>query len=267
MEADLALPSFPEQVQIRRAIEDSDELVGSLEQLIAKKRDIKQGMMQELLTGRTRLPGFTSDWTPVTLGNVGATYGGLAGKSGGDFGHGNGRFVTFVEVMRDARLRGTDLSPVDIKNGERQNVVRRGDVLFNGSSETPEEVALAAAVEFHARGVYLNSFCFGYRLNRSDEVDPLFLANLFRAAPGRQLIVSLAQGSTRYNIAKTKLMSSSIELPEFAEQQAIVNVCRDADDEIHALEDRLESARAIKTGIMQELLTGRTRLPVEEVVA
>jgi type I restriction enzyme S subunit len=62
-------------------------------------------------------------------------------------------------------------------------------------------------------------------------------------------------------------MSSSIELPEFAEQQAIVNVCADADDEIHALEDRLESARAIKTGMMQELLTGRTRLPVEGVAA
>ncbi len=256
-----------ERHMIAAALSDAEDHITSLDRVIAKKRDIKRGMMQELLTGRIRLPGFTAGWAPVTLGKVGATYGGLAGKSGRDFGHGSGRFVTFVELMRDARLLGRDLSPVDIKRGERQNVVRRGDVLFNGSSETPEEVALAAAVEFDAKGVYLNSFCFGYRLNRSDEVDPLFLAYLFRAAPGRQLVVSLAQGSTRYNIAKTKLMSSSIELPELAEQQAIVNVLRDADDEIHTLEDRLQSARAVKQGMMQELLTGRTRLHAEEVMA
>lgn len=261
----ICAPNFAAQRRIGEALQDAGALVDLLERLIAKKRDLKQGMMQELLTGRTRLPGFAATWPPVTLGNVGATYGGLAGKSGTDFGHGAGRFITFVEVMRDARLRGTDLSTVDIKKGERQNVVRRGDVLFNGSSETPGEVALAAAVDFNVGRVYLNSFCFGYRLNRSDEVDPLFLAYLFRAAPGRQLIVSLAQGSTRYNIAKTKLMSSSIELPEFAEQQAIVSVLRDADDEIQALEDRLTSARAIKIGMMQELLTGRKRLPDQEV--
>lgn len=264
---EIELPTKSEQLAIAEALADADRLIASLKSLIAKKRDIKHGMMQELLTGRTRLAGFTAAWKPVTLGTVGATYGGLAGKSGKDFGHGAGRFVTFVEVMRDARLRGTDLSPVDVKNGERQSVVQRGDVLFNGSSETPEEVALAAAVEFDVPGVYLNSFCFGYRVSRADVIDPLFLAYLFRATPGRQLIVSLAQGSTRYNIAKTKLMSSAIELPAFAEQQAIVNVLRDAGQEIQALEDRLKSACAIKQGMMQELLTGRTRLPAEGVAA
>lgn len=82
----------------------------------------------------------------ITLGSVGVTYGGLAGKVGKDFGHGAGRYVTFVEVMSSPRLTGQLLARVDVRKGERQNEVRRGDVLFNGSSETPEEVALAAAL-------------------------------------------------------------------------------------------------------------------------
>lgn len=203
-----------------------------------------------------------SDSGLVTLGSVGATYGGLSGKSGKDFGRGSGRFVTFVEVMRDARLRGRELAPVDVKAGERQNEVRRGDLLFNVSSETPEEVALAAVVDFDVPPrVYLNSFCFGYRPTRSGVVDPTFLAYLFRSRLGRRLIVGLAQGSTRYNIAKTKLMQAPILLPSFPTQQAIASSLTETDDLIASLERLITKKRAIKQGMMQELLTGHTRLP------
>lgn len=263
--------TYPLDTQVRAgiadALADADQLIALLEQLIAKKRDIKQGMMQELLTGRTRLPGFSGDWTSKRLGTLGFTYGGLVGKSGADFGNGNGRFVSFVEVMRHARLHGTELAKVAIKPGEQQNAVRRGDVLFNGSSETPEEVALASAVEFDEPNVFLNSFCFGYRIASIDVVDPLFLAYYFRAAPGRELVVSLAQGSTRYNIAKSKLLQADLILPSLKEQVAIAEVVRNAEADIAALERRLESARAIKQGMLQELLTGRTRLVTEGVAA
>ena len=263
----IALPGLLEQRRIVDALQSIDSQVEALEGVIVKKRAIKQGLMQELLTGGTRLSRFTKEWAPITLGSLGSTYGGLVGKSGKDFGHGSGRFITFVEVMRDARLRGVEFAQVDIKLGERQNAVQRGDMLFNGSSETPEEVALAAAVEFDAPGVLLNSFCFGYRPTRPNTIDPLFLAYFFRATPGRDLIVSLAQGSTRYNIAKSKLMKVTIELPDFAEQCAISAALRDADDELDVLERRLEVARAIKQGMMQELLTGRTPLvPTEASV-
>lgn len=264
---ELPVPPSSEQVAIGSALGDAADLVQLLERSIIKKRSIKQGMMQELLTGRTRLAGFTKEWQPTTLGSVGSTYGGLTGKSGKDFGHGNGRFVTFVEVMRDARLRGVALAQVDVKPGERQNGVRQGDILFNGSSETPEEVALASVVEFDAHGVMLNSFCFGYRLARVDLIDPLFLAYFFRATPGRNLVVSLAQGSTRYNIAKTKLMKAVIDLPELAEQRAISAALHDDDAEIDALENRLVTVRAIRQGMMQGLLPGRTRLTVKEDAA
>lgn len=197
----------------------------------------------------------------TTLGLVGATYGGLTGKVGKDFGHGAGRYVTFTEVMSSTRLTGKSLARVDVSQGEKQNEVRRGDLLFNGSSETPGEVALAAFVDFDPpRGVFLNSFCFGYRLTRAGVIDPAYLALFFRSAPGREIVFGLAQGATRYNIAKTKLLKVPLHLPEFDEQKQIATRIADCDDLIASLERLIVKKRDIKLGIMQELLTGRTRL-------
>ncbi len=258
------VPDEDVQRDVVTAIGAVDRQVGSLERVVAKKQSIKQGMLQQLLTGRTRLPGHGDDWNPVKLKDVGTTYGGLSGKTKSDFGAGSARFVTFVEVIDRPRLIGGRLERVRVNPGERQNRVLRGDVLFNGSSETPEEVALAAAVEFDpSPTTYLNSFCFGYRLHNHRRVDPVYLAYFFRSGEGRALVSSLAQGGTRYNIAKTKLLQLSPALPPVEEQRTIVSVLRDAENEIETLQDRLDKARNIKTGMMQELLTGRTRLETE----
>ncbi|MDA8039147.1 MAG: restriction endonuclease subunit S [Actinomycetota bacterium] len=264
------LPLLPlsEQRQIAEALSDADGMIESLERLITKKQAIKQGMMQELLTGRTRLPGFTDPWRSVRLRDSGSTYGGLTGKDKDDFGTGSASYVTFLEVMASARLLGQRLERVSVRPGERQNQVKRGDILFNGSSETPEEVALAAVVDYDpAPQTYLNSFCFGYRLADARVVDPLYLAYFFRSGGGRRLIASLAQGATRYNISKTKLLELSPSLPRLDEQRAIVGVLRTVEAEIELMDARLQKARLIKQGMMQELLTGRTRLPVREAVA
>ncbi len=265
LKLEVALPSKAEQRTIAQALGDADRLIATLERLVAKKQAIKQGITQQLLTGKTRLPGFADEWTSLRLGDVGATYGGLTGKSKADFGHGVARFVTFVEVMNGARLYGQRLERVDVRTGERQNRVLRGDVLFNGSSESPEEVALATVVDFEPdQQTYLNSFCFGYRIHNDEQVDPWFLAYFFRSDAGRALVFALAQGATRYNISKTKLLQASLALPAIEEQKAIAEVLKDSDRELEALQQRLVKARVIKSGMMQELLTGRTRLPVEE---
>lgn len=197
----------------------------------------------------------------VTLGSLGATYGGLVGKSGKDFGHGSGRYVTFTEVMAAPRLVGGSFERVDVHRHERQNEVRRGDILFNGSSETPEEVALGTVVDFDVpRGVYLNSFCFGYRLTRPNVIDPTFLSYYFRSACGREIVFGLAQGATRYNIAKTKLLRVPIDLPSVSEQKAVAAALLKADELIASLQKTIVKKRGIKRGMMQELLTGRTRL-------
>lgn len=261
---EIRLPERDEQLAIVRALKKADNMVALTVVRIAKKRNIRTGVLDELVTGKTRLHGFGDAWQEVRLRDVGATYGGLTGKDKSDFGTGSGLFVTFTEVMEGPRLRGSRLEQVRVRVGERQNQVERDDVLFNGSSETPEEVALATVVDFDPRpGTFLNSFCFGLRINHRRKVHPAYLAYFFRSSQGRKAVSALAQGATRYNIAKTKLIDLAPLLPPVPEQIAIVQVLRDVEEELEALQRRLASARAIKTGMMQELLTGRTRLPVE----
>lgn len=260
--------SLDEQRHIAETVSDADEMIIALERLIAKKQAIKQGMIQQLLTGRTRLLGFTEEWKPLPLRASGSTYGGLTGKSKPDFGIGQARYVTFLDVIYNTRISEPTLELVDVHPAEHQNRVINGDVLFNGSSETPEEVALSAVVDFEAEpATYLNSFCYGYRLREGSPIDPTYLAYFFRASPGRALISSLAQGATRYNIAKTKFLELAPLLPPLDEQAAVVRVLNDADDELAALRIRLVKARSIKAGMMQQLLTGRTRLTLPEAAA
>ncbi|WP_192497723.1 restriction endonuclease subunit S [Pseudoclavibacter sp. CFCC 13611] len=168
-----------------------------------------------------------------------------------------------MEVLAAPRLVGRSLERVDVDIHEHQNEVRRGDLLFNGSSETPEEVALGTVVDFEIpRGVFLNSFCFGYRLARGNAVaDPTYLAYFFRSGAGRELVFGLAQGATRYNISKRRLLEAPIDLPPLAEQRGVVRALTDIDDLLQRLERVIAKKRAIKQGMMQELLTGRTRLP------
>jgi type I restriction enzyme S subunit len=200
--------------------------------------------------------------TTVRLRDVGATYGGLTGKTKADFGRGDASFVTFLEVINNTRLRGRALEPVRVTKGERQSRVIRGDLLFNGSSETPEEVALSAVVDFDPdASTFLNSFCFGFRVRPDSLVDSTYLAYFFRSSAGRSLVASLAQGATRYNIAKTKFLDVELALPPLERQREIVEALGDIDDLIAALERKISKKQAIKQGMMQQLLTGRTRLP------
>ena len=108
--------------------------------------------------------------------------------------------------------------------------------------------------------LFLNSFCFGFRRRDEKQTDGLFLAYYLRANPGRELMNSLAQGSTRYNLSKSALLDASIRLPLKAEQTAIAAVLSDMDAELAALEARRDKTRDLKQAMMQELLTGRTRL-------
>jgi len=258
---EFVLPSTRnEQAQIALTLTDTDALIDSLEQLLTKKRQIKQGAMQELLTGKRRLPGFSQAWTLMHLGEIGRTYGGLTGKSKADFGRGDARYVTFMNVMANVRTSAYALESVQIASSESQNMVQPDDLLFNGSSETPEEVALCSWVESCEKNVFLNSFCFGFRPFVQDRISGLFMAYFFRARPGRNAVSSLAQGATRYNIAKTALLQASLKLPSFEEQKAIAETLSSMDEELAALESRLTKARALKQAMAQALLTGRIRL-------
>ena len=254
------MPLPREQRTIATALSDVDALLTQLDRLIAKKRDIKQAAMQQLLTGKTRLPGFGGEWATRTIGELATTYGGLVGKSKADFGAGDAQYVTFLNVMSNSVVNPVLFDRVRVPSGEPQNLVRQGDLLLNGSSETPEEVGMCALVACDVPDLYLNSFCFGLRLRDEAKVDGLFLSYLIRGEPGRDMMKSLAQGSTRYNISKAAIRDAAVSIPELQEQTAIATLLSDLDAELAALEARRDKTRALKQGMMQELLTGRTRL-------
>lgn len=249
-----------EQKAIAAALSDADGVVAGLERVIAKKRLIKQGAMQDLLTARRRLPGFSGEWKESRLSEYGKTYGGLVGKSKQDFGVGSASYIEFLDIINRIAISDGEFPKVRLLEGERQNRVLCNDLLFNGSSETPEEVGLCAAVVTDLGNTYLNSFCFGYRITVSDRIDPMFMAALIRSGEGRERIKHLAQGATRYNLSKRALLQLQLRLPEYDEQKAIAAVLSDMDAEIQILESRLAKARAVKEGMMQNLLTGRVRL-------
>lgn len=272
-----------EQTAIANVLSDTDALIAGLEQLIAKKQAIKTGTMQQLLTGRTRLPQFSlrpdgtpkgckpselghipEDWESVEMGQLGSTYGGLTGKSKNDFGHGNGLYVPFTNVMANIIV---DISKLEnVRVTESQNEVKRNDLLFNGSSETPEEVCFCAFVNNDVSGLYLNSFCFGFRGKENIGYVPLYLSYWFRSTVGRTAVSIMAQGSTRYNISKKQFLKLAVALPSVEEQTAIATFLSDMDKELAALEQKLTKTRDLKQGMMQQLLTGRIRLPLPKEV-
>ena len=262
----IPLPKLSEQAAIAEVLTDVDNLIASLDNLIRKKQAIKEATMQQLLTGRTRLPGFNERWSKVEIGNLGFVYGGLSGKRKEDFGKGNSFYVTFLNVLQNVFVKSGQFDRVRIMKHESQNIVRKGDLLFNNTSETADELAMGAVVADNFENLYLNSFCFGFRIHDQGSWNPLFFAYLFRSSIGREIMRALSQGATRHNLSKKQFLKLAVLVPNFSEQLAIISVISDMDSEITALELQRDKMKQIKQGVMQQLLTGRIRLLNKEAV-
>ena len=246
-------PTLTEQKAIAQVLSDTDALIQALEKKIAKKKDIKKGVMQKLLTPK-------ENWKESKVASVGQPYGGMSGKTKADFSNGNAHYVPFMNVMSNPITDTGYLDSVNINKGESQNKIIKGDLLFNGSSETPEEVGFCSAVLEQIDNLYLNSFCFGFRIFNSKQYDSLFLAYFFRSTLGRNFFYSLAQGATRYNLSKTNFLKSILTLPIYEDQVQIATLIRDIDSEIENLDQKLRKYHLAKQGMMQQLLTGKIRL-------
>lgn len=255
----IALPQINEQQKIITALSDMDELILSLEKLIAKKKNIREGAMQELLTQKKEFPFIDNSEVDYRIGEIGDFYSGLTGKSKDDFGTGNAKYITFLNVLSNSIIDISILERVNVEDGEIQNVARIGDLFFNTSSETPEEVGMCAVLLDDVRNVYLNSFCFGYRI-KSKDVDPLFFSYYFNSQEGRKIMSVLAQGSTRYNLSKSYFADTVVRFPKYEKQKLIAQILHDMDTEIESLQSKLEKYRQMKSGMMDELLTGKVRL-------
>ena len=148
---------------------------------------------------------------------MGTTYGGLTGKTKEDFGHGDARFVPYTNVFDNPIADPARLGEVEVDAS--QNRVLHGDALFTVSSETPEEVGMSSVWLSDLDNLYLNSFCFGYRQNGG--FDPYYLAYMLRSKSVREDIELLAQGISRFNISKGKVMEVEVPVPEMAEQRHV----------------------------------------------
>ena len=166
---------------------------------------------------KIRFKGFTETWEQRKLGDMGSTFTGLSGKSKNDFGHGNAKFVTYMNVFSNtiANLEMTDNIEIDNK----QNEVKYGDVFFTTSSETPQEVGMSSVWLGNKQNIYLNSFCFGFR--PSVKINEYYLAYMLRSECVRKKITYLAQGISRYNISKNKMIDIELPLTNFTEQEKI----------------------------------------------
>lgn len=161
----LPLPPLFEQRKIASILSTWDKAIELNERLIEQKKQQQKGLMQKLLTGEVRLPGFKGEWKRVRLGEIGKVYNGLSGKSAADFGSGK-PYIPYKAVFENDKVDLTKLGYVQIRAGEKQNQVRCGDIFFTTSSEIPDEIGLSSVLLEQVDELYLNSFCFGYRLQK-----------------------------------------------------------------------------------------------------
>jgi type I restriction enzyme S subunit len=246
----LPLPSLPEQCAIAEALSDADLLLDALDQLIVKKRALKQAAMQQLLTGQTRLPGFADKWESKCVGEI-FRISTASSKTG--FVVENGDF--WVCDMGSVSVDG-DLI-VSKRTNYSADFLRAGDLIMPkddiGGGNIIGKVGYINQNETYILGDHV------YRL-RVVKGNPRFLAyainsHLINSELRRKVI-----GSAQLGLGRTSVVEQAIVFPPLAEQTAIAAVLLDMSAELSTLEARRAKTAALKQGMMQELLTGRTRL-------
>ncbi|WP_310626157.1 restriction endonuclease subunit S [Limnohabitans sp.] len=159
------------------------------------------------------------------MGDIGKIFGGLTGKSKTDFTNGNSRFVTYMNVFNNLAVDTNRTDFVKIGASEHQRTLQKGDIIFTGSSETPEEVGMSSVVTTDVKEpIYLNSFCIGYRLSDTSIMDPEFSKHLFRSEEIRTQIVRTASGVTRFNVSKVRLAAVRVPILDLMEQKKIATI-------------------------------------------
>lgn len=160
-----------------------------------------------------------------TLSELGSFYAGLNGKKKDDFKDGNAKYITYMNVFSNLSVNTNINDTVQIGEKEKQNIVKYGDIIFTGSSETIEECGMSSVVtnELNEK-LYLNSFCFGFRFNEPEIMLPDFSKYLFRSTELRKKIIKTASGVTRFNVSKKKMEKILIPLPPIEVQKEIVGI-------------------------------------------
>ena len=219
----IGIPSKEEQTKIAKLLRLIDERIATQSKLIEKLESLIKGLNDTLYAQH-------GDEVMTSFAELGTSYSGLSGKSAHDFGSGK-PFITYLNVYSNNVINEKGFQYVTIKDGEKQNVVECGDVLFTLSSETPEEVGIGS-VYLGKEKVYLNSFCFGIHITNTEVAFPLFLSYYVSSTAFRKFIYPYAQGSTRFNLCKADFEKASIKLPTLENQKRIYSILSHIDNKI-----------------------------------
>ena len=247
-----------EQEAIAAALSDADEWIASLDRLIAKKRDIKQATMQQLLTGKTRLPGFEEEWKEVTIGSISAfiTKGATPTTYGFNWQSDGVRFLRSECVAEE----GLDLTQSMFISAAANQVLRRseirsGDLLITITGNVGRVIYL---YDNFGTG-NINQHIARIRIS-SNEADARYILYHLSQIEVREYFNSITTGQAYPQIGLKQVRDTTVPLPAKREQTAIADILAAMDFEIENVEAIRAKARAIKQGMMQELLTGRVRL-------
>lgn len=247
----IPIPSLAEQERIVGILDTFTGSIENLKEQIAQRRKQYEHYRDQLLDLEGK-PGV--EWKK--LGEVGSFFGGLTGKSKEDFVDGNANFITYMNVFSNSSLNPSMVGSVKINEGEKQNKIRKGDILFTGSSETPEETGMSCVVTDELVGdFYMNSFCFGIRPFEPEKFNLHFLKHLLRSESIRKSIAKTASGVTRFNISKARFSKIQIPVPSLAEQERIVGILDIFTTSIENLESQLKEREKQYEYYRNKLLT------------
>ena len=248
-------PTDEERTEIARALSDVDALLASLDQVIAKKRDLKQATMQQLLTGKARLPGFSGEWEVKRLEELAEIRSGGTPSTGepsfwdGDIPWCTPTDITALNGHKYLHETSRLITPLGLNASSAEMIPAQSVVMT--SRATIGECAINA-VPLSTNQGFKNFIPFA-----KTDVDFLY----YLLGTQKQGLIALCGGSTFLEIGKTQLAAYEVRLPSTkAEQTAIATVLSEMDAELSVLESRRDKTRNIKQAMMQELLTGKTRL-------
>lgn len=261
----IPLPPFPEQQAIAEALNDTDELIHSLDQLIAKKQDLKQAAMQQLLTGKTRLPGFSGKWDYQTFGQI-FNFQSTATNSRADLSEsGDAYYVHYgdihTRIHNHLDFRRDELPRIWHSHCKNAATIQNCDWIMVDASEDYTGVGKSVEVSGLKPDMQAVAGLHTYLLReKKPTYEPGFKGHLGNLKSLHSEFLRVATGLKVYGVSKTALRDLLLPIPRSAEQTAIACVLSDMDAELTTLEAKRDKTIALKQGMMQELLTGRTRL-------
>lgn len=261
------VPPIDEQRRIAEALSDMDDLIDSLEQLIGKKKQIKQGTLQELLTGKKRLSGFDEEWQGKTVGELFNISGGVSasrnqlGSKGHCYLH-YGDIHTSNKAVLDVQAEFADLPKLDIPlhKVSASSLLKDGDVVFVDASEDDEGATKHIVIINPEDIPFISGLHTIVAKGKSNEIDPSYRRYCFQTQEVREQFQFYVVGTKVSGISKRNIKKIRLQVPSQPEQIAIASVLGEMDAEIDSLETKLAKVRRIKKGMTQELLTGRIRL-------